>query len=306
VREDFLDEKKALDEVVPYIFGIPQMVERDSFSIPWSVAPAESIIEDDSMAMRMFNMRLFFGCEPSCSEDAVPASLKELSKHERFVASVVRQKVLQQYEPTLSDLTGEKFVSMIHTNLDFLRLKELSSGFGYGSLNISSYFRDCSGLQSKMFLDSVPDRNILVSAHLEFLINKYPQVTDKMYMRQLYFAYIKRVFNKTNIPTVPITLYAFEGLIEEWESKCSQLSATTENIFVDGIDETWSRNRKYSMERLDVTKDVHALLLKLHNAMYSADCIDDINGNSMPTERETIQEIPAPSLSSSFKSCILL
>jgi hypothetical protein len=106
VREDFLDEKKALDEVEPYIFGIPQMMERDSFDR--SEASASSVHEDCT-AVRSEWIRWYFGYKPDMEE---VVKWKSLSNEEKFREGILKLRGGAQYEPTIVELEQRKYTSL--------------------------------------------------------------------------------------------------------------------------------------------------------------------------------------------------
>jgi hypothetical protein len=94
VREDFLDEKKALDEVEPYIFGIPQMVERDSFD---RAEASASSVHEDCMAARREWSRWYFGDKPDMEE---VLRWEGLNNDEKFQEGILRLRRGAQYEPS--------------------------------------------------------------------------------------------------------------------------------------------------------------------------------------------------------------
>jgi hypothetical protein len=93
VREDFLDEKKALDEVEPYIFGILQMVERDSFD---RAEASASSVHEDCMAVRREWSRWYFGDKPDIEE---VLRWKGLSNDEKFEEGILMLKRSCHYAP---------------------------------------------------------------------------------------------------------------------------------------------------------------------------------------------------------------
>jgi hypothetical protein len=103
VREDFLDEKKALDEVEPYIFGIPQMVERDSFDRAKTTVTS---VHEDCLAARREWMHLFFGDKPDMEE---VLRWNILSNSEKFQEGILRLRNTAQYEPTANELLAGSF-----------------------------------------------------------------------------------------------------------------------------------------------------------------------------------------------------
>jgi hypothetical protein len=118
VREDFLDEKKALDEVLPYIFGVPQMVENDSFDR--SVASASSV-HVDCMSVRREWMRWFFGDKPNLEE---VMKWKKMSNDQKFEEGILRLRRGAQYEPTEEEIGSGKFKSSMLTINDKQSLDE--------------------------------------------------------------------------------------------------------------------------------------------------------------------------------------
>jgi hypothetical protein len=107
VREDFLDEKKALDEVEPYIFGVPQMVERDSFD---RAEASASSVHEDCMAVRREWSRWYFGDKPDMEE---VLRWKGLSNDEKFQEGILRLRRGAQYEPTTVALNAGNFKTAI-------------------------------------------------------------------------------------------------------------------------------------------------------------------------------------------------
>jgi hypothetical protein len=107
VREDFLDEKKALDEVEPYIFGIPQMVERDSFD---RAEASASSVHEECMAVRREWSRWYFGDKPDMAE---VLRWKGLNNKEKFEEGILRLRRGAQYEPTKEQLESGLFATVI-------------------------------------------------------------------------------------------------------------------------------------------------------------------------------------------------
>jgi hypothetical protein len=141
VREDFLDEKKALDEVEPYIFGIPQMVERDSFD---RAEASASSVHEDCMAVRREWSRWYFGDKPDMEE---VLRWNGLSNDEKFQEGILRLRRGAHYEPTEMELGMGKF-----KNFDMTRHFNEESvvvNFLSGLCNVFEFSASCYTLFSR-------------------------------------------------------------------------------------------------------------------------------------------------------------
>jgi hypothetical protein len=98
--------------VEPYIFGIPQMVERDSFD---RAEASASSVHEDCMAVRREWARWYFGDKPDMEE---VLRWNGLNNDEKFQEGILRLRRGAQYEPTEDALKMYKFKTVLGGNTE--------------------------------------------------------------------------------------------------------------------------------------------------------------------------------------------
>jgi hypothetical protein len=253
VREDFLDEKKALDEVEPYIFGIPQMVERDSFD---RAEASASSVHEDCMAVRREWSRWYFGDKPDMEE---VLRWKGLSNDEKFQEGILKLRRGAQYEPTKDDLTAGKFksslkeVDALSTHIDeasvHLKLSDIYqryAAFCYDDVVMKIATE--ANKRSYTVLQVVSSATVVPLLYLD----------NEMQMREMLHRSDKVLSNISSLESGnndSVTLNAFDGSV----ATCSNLSRRMSEM-VRSIDE----RADSSIMKEDVIRDARKLLFGQH------------------------------------------
>ena len=196
VREDYLDGKQPLDEVVPYIFGIPQHCE-------------DCEVNGVASYVRSMYSILYFGGKPDLN------LAKSLTKEEEQLACV--QTLIQQfqYKPSSDALGNNKYISD-----SLLRNSEEQNSF-FDDICLDLLYSDIFQRYSMSCYDHELRQVIIDVQSIDELVHrvskKFDNISDKQ-KREVLYRCVKLYFDQSDIGLSCLSVVTFESLLQSWNS----------------------------------------------------------------------------------------